>query len=151
MQLSRFVEALQGDLAAVAELGDEQTAEAARRIAVSIQGSLSMRFLDALGEAALELNGQMSDGRVEVRLVGQDPELVYIHEEEPASPPVGGDEAFTARITLRLPDGLKRSVETAADREGVSVNTWLVRALSRAVHGPSRRASGNRLTGFAKS
>ena len=33
MQLSRFVEALRNDLAAVAELGDEQTAEAARRIA----------------------------------------------------------------------------------------------------------------------
>jgi hypothetical protein len=150
MQLSRFVEALRNDLAAVAELGDEQTAEAARRIAVSIQGTLAMRLLDVLGEAALELNGQLSDGRVEVRLVGQDPELVYVHEEEPASPPVGGDEAATARITLRLPEGLKRSVETAADREGVSVNTWLVRALARSVHGPSKR-SGNRLTGFAQS
>lgn len=151
MQLSRFVEALRNDLTAVAELGDDETAETARRIALSIQGSLSMRLLDVLGEAALELNGQMSDGRVEVRLVGQDPELVYIHEEEEeASPPVTGDEAFTARISLRLPDGLKRSVETAAEREGVSVNTWLVRALSRAVHGP-KRSSGNRLTGFAKS
>jgi hypothetical protein len=150
MQLSRFVEALRNDLAAVAELGDEETADAARRIAISIQGSLAMRLLDALGEAAVELNGQLTDGRVEVRLVGQDPEFVYVHDEEPASPPVGGDEAFTARISLRLPDGLKRSVEAAAEREGVSVNTWLVRALSRAVHGPTKR-SGNRLTGFAQS
>jgi hypothetical protein len=150
MQLARFVEALREDLAAVAELGDEETAEAARRIAVSIQGSLAMRLLDALGEAAVELNAQLSDGRVEVRLVGQDPEFVYVHEEQPASAPVGGDEAYSARITLRLPEGLKRSVESAAEQEGTSVNTWLVRALSRAVHGPSRR-SGNRLTGFAQS
>jgi hypothetical protein len=150
MQLSRFVEALQNDLAAVAELGDEQTAEAARRIAVSIPGTLAMRILDLLGEASMELNGQLSDGRVEVRLVGQDPELVYVHEEQPESAPVSGDEAFSARITLRLPEGLKRSIETAADREGVSVNTWLVRALARSVHAPSRR-SGNRLTGFAQT
>jgi hypothetical protein len=149
MQLSRFVEALRADLAAVADVGDEQTVEAARRIAVSIQGSLGLRLLDVLGEAAVELNAQLPDGRVEVRLVGQDPELVYIRTEEPASPPVG-DDALTARITLRLPEALKRSVETAAEREGVSVNTWLVRALARALHGPARR-SGNRLTGWAQS
>jgi HicB family len=152
MQLSRFVEALRNDLAAVAELGDEQTAEAARRIAISIQGALAMRILDLLGEAAVELNAQLTDGRVEVRLVGQDPELVFVREEEPerASAPVAGDEAYSARITLRLPEGLKRSIEGAAENEHVSVNTWLVRALSRAVHGPSRR-SGKRLTGFAES
>ena len=150
MQLSRFVEALRNDLATVAELGDEETAEAARRIAVSIQGSLAMQLLAALGEAAVELNGQLSDGRVEVRLVGQDPELVFVPGQEPDSPPVGGDEAFTARITLRLPEGLKRSVEGAAEREGVSANTWIVKAIARALHGPSRR-SGNRLTGFAQS
>jgi hypothetical protein len=151
MQLSRFVEALRNDLAAVAELGDEETAEAARRIAVSIQGSLAMQLLAALGEAVVELNGQLTDGRVEVRLVGQDPELVFVPgQEEPDSPQVGGDEAFTARITLRLPEGLKRSVEGAAEREGVSANTWIVKAIARALHGPGRR-SGNRLTGFAQS
>jgi hypothetical protein len=150
MQLSRFVEALRSDLAAVADVGDEETVEAARRIAVSIQGSLGLRLLDILGEAALELNAQLPDGRVEVRLVGQDPELVYIRAEEPTSPSLGGDEALTARITLRLPEALKRSVEAAADQEGVSVNTWLVRALARALHGPVRR-SGNRLTGWAQS
>jgi hypothetical protein len=150
MQLSRLVDSLRNDLAAVAELGDEETAEAARRIAVSIQGALSMRLLDALGEAAVELNAQLPDGRVEVRLIGQDPEFVYIREEQPASTPMAGDEAYSARITLRLPEGLKRSVEGAAEHEGVSVNTWLVRALARAVHGPARR-SGQRLTGFAES
>jgi HicB family len=150
MQLSRFADALRNDLATVAELGDEETAEAARRIALSIQGTLSMRLLEVLGEAAVELNAQLQDGRIEVRLVGQDPELVYIREEEPQSAPVGGDEAFSARITLRLPEGLKRSIEGAAEHEGVSVNSWLVRALARAVHGPGRR-SGKRLTGFAES
>jgi hypothetical protein len=150
MQLARFVEALRNDLAALADVGDAETAEAARRIAVSIQGVLGLRLLDVLGEAAVELNAQLPDGRVEVRLVGQDPEFVYIREEEPEPPPTGGDDALTARITLRLPDALKRSVESAAEQEGVSVNTWLVRALARALHGPVRR-SGNRLTGWAQS
>jgi hypothetical protein len=152
MQVQRFVEALKADLAAVAQLGDPQTAEAAQRIAVSIQGSLGLRLLDALGEAVLELNAQLPGGHVEVRLVGQNPEFVYVREEE-EEPPSGGDEAHTARITLRLPDALKRSVEEAAEREKVSVNTWLVRALARAVHGGGGggHRPGKRLTGFAQS
>ena len=153
MQASRFVEALKADLAAVAELGDERTAEAGARLAVALQGAIGVRLLDALSELAVELNAQLPTGHVEVRLVGQDPGLVYVDEEE-SSAPVASDEAFSARITLRLPEALKTSIEAAADREGVSTNTWLVRALSRAVSG-SGSASGsrsrNRLTGFAQS
>ena len=151
MQLSRFVEALTADLAAVAELGDERTAEAGRRLAVSLQASLGLQFLDALGEAARELSAQLPSGRIEVRVVGQDPELVYVGEDhvEP-EPPLGGEDGFTARITLRLPEALKKGVEKAAEREGLSVNSWLVRAIARAVHGPAQR-SGKRLTGFAQS
>ena len=149
MELQRLTDAVAADVAAVASMGDEQTAEAARRIALALQGSFGMRLLEALGEAARELDAQIPDGRIEVRLVGQNPELVYVRaEEEPAAPV--GDEALSARITLRLPEGLKRTVEAAADREGVSVNTWLIRAIARSVHGPAAR-SGNRLTGFARS
>ena len=151
MQLSRVVEALTADLSTVAELGDERTAEAGRRIAFSLQASLSLRLLDALGEVARELTNQIPNGRVEVRLVGQDPELVFVAEQpEEHIPPVGGEEGFTARISLRLPETLKRGVEKAAEREGMSVNSWLVRAISAAVHGPARR-SGKRLTGFAQT
>jgi hypothetical protein len=151
MQVSQFVEELQSELATLAELGDEQTAAAARRIAVSLRGSLGLTLVRVLGEAAREVSGQIPDGRVEVRLVGQDPELVFVREEEAdVSGPTMGDEAFTARITLRLPEALKRSLEAAADSEGVSVNTWLVRAISRSVHRRGRR-SGQRLTGFAES
>ena len=57
---------------------------------------------------------------------------------------------MTARISLRLPEGLKASIDAAAAREGVSVNTWLVRALTRSLTGGTSRP-GKRLTGFAKS
>src|SRR5438876_3906251 len=151
MQLQRFVDALKADLTAVAELGDEETAEAAGRLVVTLQASLGLRLLDALSEAALELTEKLPSGHIEVRLTGPDPELVYV-SEEPEAPVAGAEEGQTARISLRLPEALKAAVEVAATREGVSVNTWIVRALSRlSSAAPPTTHSGNRLTGYARS
>jgi HicB family len=149
MEMARFIEALESDLAAVAAVGDEQTAAAAERVLQAIRGSAGLRLLDVLGEAALEVSAQLPSGHVEVRLAGHDPALVYVAEEEAAPEPTVED-GLTARITLRLPEGLKASIEIAAAREGVSVNSWLVRALSRGIAGPVQR-SGKRLRGFAQS
>ena len=152
MQLQRFVDSLKADLSAVAELGDEATAEAAGRLVVTLQASVGLRLLYALSEAALELNDKLPAGHVEVRLTGQDPELVYVGEETAETPMAGPEEgSFTARISLRLPEGLKAAVEAIATREGVSVNTWIVRALSRATTTGTTVQSGNRLTGYARS
>ena len=74
---------------------------------------------------------------------------MYVGEEE-APPEPAADDGLTARITLRLPESLKATIEVAATREGVSVNTWLVRALARGVAGPVHR-SGKRLRGYAQS
>jgi hypothetical protein len=150
MELARHVEALQNDLARIAAVGDEHTASAAERLIEAIRSSAGLRLLDALGDAALEISAQLPSGYVEVRLSGQDPSLVYVAEEREETPVTGGDEGMTARISLRLPEGLKASIEVAAAREGISVNAWLVRALSRSVSGDVPR-SGKRLTGFAKS
>jgi HicB-like protein involved in pilus formation len=150
MQLQRFTDALKADLSAVAELGDEATAEAAGRLVVTLQASIGLRLLDALSEAALELTEKLPSGHVEVRLAGQDPELVYV-SDEPEAPVAAAEEGHTARISLRLPEALKTVVEAAAAREGVSVNTWIVRALSRSSTAAPAGQSGNRLTGYAKS
>jgi hypothetical protein len=149
MEMARFVAGLEADLAAVAAVGDEQTAAAAERLIQAIRGSAGLRLLDALGEAALEVSGQLPTGHVEVRLSGQDPSFVYVGEAE-AEPETAPDDGLTARITLRLPEALKATIEAAAAREGISVNSWLVRALSRSV-APSVQRSGNRLRGFAQS
>ena len=149
MQLQRFVDSLKADLTAVAELGDETTADAAGRLVLTLQASVGLRLLDALSEAAQELNDKLPSGHVEVRLTGQDPEFVYVGDE-PEAPAATADEAFTARITLRLPEGLKETIEKAASREGVSVNTWIVRALSRSSTSAPTQKSGNRLTGYAR-
>jgi hypothetical protein len=149
MQLQRFTDALKADLTAVAELGDESRGPPGGRLIVTLQASVGLRLLDALSEAALELNDKLPAGHVEVRLTGQDPELVYV-SDEPEAPAAAADEAFTARITLRLPEALKESVEKAASREGVSVNTYIVRALSRSSTSAPSQQSGNRLTGYAR-
>jgi hypothetical protein len=149
MEMARFVEALESDLAAVAALGDEQTRAVAERVLQAIRGSAGLRLLDALGEAALEISAQLPEGHIEVRLVGQDPALLYVGEEE-APPEPAAEDGLTARITLRLPEALKASVEADAAREGISVNSLIVRALSRGAAGRVQR-SGKRLRGFAQS
>jgi predicted HicB family RNase H-like nuclease len=69
----------------------------------------------------------------------------------PAEPATAtAEDGLTARITLRLPESLKRELEAAAAGEGVSLNAWLVRALSRSTAPPPRR-TGKRLTGYAKN
>ncbi|HEY1370277.1 MAG TPA: toxin-antitoxin system HicB family antitoxin [Gaiellaceae bacterium] len=148
MQIEGHVQALREDLAAVAALGDDSTARAAQLLSVALEASFGRRLLEVLNEAALELSGQIQDGRIEVRLSGRDPELVLVAEQ--AAPSGGGDEAFTARITLRLPESLKTRIEEAAAREGTSVNTWLVQALSRSAD-QRRPGSGRRMTGFGQS
>ena len=67
MQLQRFIDSLKADLTAVAELGDDATADAAGRLVVTLQASVDLRLLDALSEAALELNERLPSGHVEVR------------------------------------------------------------------------------------
>jgi hypothetical protein len=152
MQLSQFVDALRADLTAVAAVGDEATAEAAQKLSVALEGSVGLRLVDAFASAALELTAQLPSGRVEVRLAGRDPEFVYVEEREEAAPSEGFEpDGEAARITLRLPLPLKDRIESAAAREGVSVNAWLVRTLRQAVTPARSRKTGKRIQGFAKS
>jgi hypothetical protein len=154
VELRPFVEGLQADLEGIAAVGDDAVAEAARRLTSAVGASAGLRLLDALTEAALEVSEQLPSGHVEIRLSGQDPSFVYVEEEaEEAPPAAAGDVELVARISLRLPEALKAAVEAAAAREGVSVNTWLVRSLTRLVSsgGGGRRGPGNRLTGFGRS
>jgi len=150
MQIDGLIQALREDITRVAALGDENTSRAADLLSVAIEASLGRRIQDALAEAALELNDQLESAHVELRIAGRDLQLVLVRED--GTVPEPADEAFSARITLRLPESLKQRVESAASREGASVNTWLVQALQRAVE--SRRPSSvsrNRLTGYGRN
>jgi hypothetical protein len=150
MQLDGYVQSLREDLARVAAVGDESTAHAAELLAIALESSLGRRLQEALAEAALELSAQLEQGRVEVRVAGGDPELVYVDDQAP--PPVeAAEEAFSARITLRLPERLKSRIEAAAATGGVSVNTWLVQALGRALEPRQSTGGVRRLTGYGRN
>jgi hypothetical protein len=147
MNLTIVLEGLQEDLQGLAELGDERSAQVARRLGEALGSNLRLKLFDLLSQAAVELNSKLPFGHIEVRLAGQEPELVFV--DSPAES--AGSEELSARISLRLPESLKSAVEKAADREGISTNAWLVRAIARAAESRPVHVSGKRLSGYAQS
>jgi hypothetical protein len=151
MEMSNVVRGIQADVAAIAALGDPAVAQAGERIAAALEGTLRARVLELLSEAAAEVSAQVP-GRVDLRVDGPDATLVFAPDAAPVAD--AGDEAATARLTLRLPEDLKRRAEEAAQRLGVSLNTWLVRAAAAAAEAPSSqgpRTHGKTMRGWAAS
>jgi|SRR5579863_152067 len=148
MQIEAYVQAVREDLARIAAVGDESTARVGELLAGALEPSLARRLQEALSEAALELSSQLDEGRVEVRVAGGDPELVYVSGEATTAPADASEEALSARVTLRLSETLKSRIEDAAAGSGASLNTWIVRTLSRAVEPSVRSSSRHRLTGY---
>jgi hypothetical protein len=150
MKMSLAIEGLRSDVVAVGELGDEAVAEVAERIAAVLARSASSRILDLLSDVAAELSAELPEGRVEIRLVGDDVEFAYV-EEHPLDAEDTGDPS--SRITLRLSEQLKTRVEASAAREGLSVNGWILRVLERGTTvAQSRRGrTGSRLHGYGTS
>jgi len=149
MNLTIVLEGLQQDLQGLGELGDERSARIAERLGEALASNLRLKLFDLLSQAALELSPRLPSGHVEVRLAGQEPEFVFVDDAGEGAAPSG--EELTARISLRLPESLKVAVEKAADAEGVSTNTWLVRAIARQTESRPARFAGKRLTGYAQS
>ena len=150
MNLTIVLEGIQEDLQGLAGLGDERSAQIARRLSEALSSSLRLKLFDLLSQVAVELSSKLPSGHIEVRLAGQEPELVFVDSTgDPAGASAG--EELSARISLRLPESLKLAVEKAADREGVSTNAWLVRAIARATESRPVHVSGKRLSGYAQS
>ena len=154
MDLGVYVETLQRQLAVAAEAGGEEAQAVAARLAAPLDSAIRLTLQDALMVAAEEITVELAPGAVEVRLRGRELEFVVTPppaeapsgdaaESEGAGPlpPVEGDEGSMARINVRLSDQLKARVEQAAGREGLSVNSWLVRAAAAALDrsDPDRR------------
>jgi hypothetical protein len=149
MNLTIVLDGLQQDLQRLSELGDERSAQIAERLGEALGSNLRLKLLDLLSQAAVELSSKLPSGHIEVRLAGQEPELVFVDAPGEAAGMTG--EELSARISLRLPESLKTAVERSADREGISTNAWLVRAIARATESRPVHVSGKRLSGYAQS
>jgi hypothetical protein len=152
MDLTPHVEQIRGQLAIAAEAGGEDARALAERLTAPLESALRLTLLDALSAAADEITRDLAPGSVELRLRGGEPDFVVTAPVpegpvEPLEPPADpaapdADEPATARINLRLPEGLKAGIEQAAGRERLSVNAWLVRAAAAALAGPGPDAGG---------
>jgi predicted HicB family RNase H-like nuclease len=166
MDLSRYVENIHEQLAVAAEAGGEEARALAGRLVAPLDAALRLALQDALADAAEEITLELAPGSVELRLRGRDPEFVVTPAPAETAPeaetawsaPVEDDDGGVTRINLRMPDRLKARVEQAAAADGLSVNSWLVRAAGTALDRPApdpRRPprapqGGRRYTGWAR-
>ena len=174
MDLRFYVENLHRQLAAAAAVGGENARVLVEQLAAPLDAAIQLTLQDALAAAAEEITTELAPGSVELRLRGRDPEFVVRLPPVPAPAPAGdepaaptvrlaqaageGDEGATSRINVRLPDQLKARIEQAASAEGLSVNTWIVRAAAAALdrtHQPRPKeprdaTGGQRYTGWAR-
>jgi hypothetical protein len=172
MELTPYLEGLRRDLSAAAAPGGPGIQQAADLLVGSLEASARLFLLEALSDAAAEITAKLTDstlGRVtvEVRLRGRDAQMV-VSEPTPAAAPTPPpaevtDSGDLARITLRLPEQLKETVERLAAAESISTNAWLVRAIAQMVYGagptppsagpaqPGRGRLGRRVTGYAQA
>jgi hypothetical protein len=166
MELERYVNGLQEQLVVAAQAGGDEARALAERLTAPLDAAVRLTLLDALSVAVAEITRELAPGSVELRLRGGEPEFAVSAppaglggdaEGGTVDGPAGGDawrasgtplasgaagEGGLSRVNLRLPDQLKARVEQAADREGLSINAWLVRAAAAAAE---RAEAGSRV------
>lgn len=158
MELAPYVADLQRQLANAAENGNDETRAAAERLAAGLDAATRLVLLDALSAAVGEITRDMAPGSVDLRLRGREVDFVIAlpSVEVDDEPALEVDDASTSRTTLRLPDALKARVDDAAAADGLSVNTWLVRAVAAALQPKQRRSAqrtlrtGDSFAGWAR-
>ena len=161
MNLARYAEEIRNQLMTAAESGGDEARANAERLVPALEAAIRLALQDALAEAAEEITVELAPGSVELRLRGRDPEFVVT--PPPADPSVDdgggaegsgsgdkvawkeslrasirGEDEAPARINLRVPERLKADIERVADDEGLSVNSWLMRAAAAAVERSDR-------------
>lgn len=162
MELGQHVATLQSQLVSAAENGTGETRAVAERLAAGLDAAARLVLLDVLSEAAGEITRDLAPGSVDLRLRGREVEFVVTQSAAEAdsddthAAPIDLDDASTSRTTLRLPDAIKAQVDEAAAADGLSVNTWLVRAVASALQPKQRRSAqrtlrtGDNFAGWAR-
>jgi len=155
MDLSPYLETVRQGVTSAAALGDDTTRQVADRLGGAVEASTRLALIRALSDAAAQVSAEVAPTSVELRMSGADPELVVVvpapnaeptlllpdhaaagDDEPPESDltePIEVDDEPVARISLRLPASVKSRVDEKADRDGISTNAWLLRAVMDAL------------------
>lgn len=149
MDLTPYVSSLNSALVNSAQTSSPEVREAAERLAQGMEPAIRLTFMEMASDVAAEVTARLDGDVIDVRLRGGNPEIVVdkapvSHEDEtipfgtppappaPPQPPID-DDGGMSRVSLRLPDYLKNQIDDAAAADGISVNTWLVRAAQQAL------------------
>jgi hypothetical protein len=175
MDLTPYTQSLRDDMLSAASVGDEQTRRAAALLTAAIEPAARLAIMNALSDLAGEVTAVMEDVTVELRLEGRDVRVAVSRHESSAAddsrwrgrPAADGEDedddisravrdagSELSRTTLRLFNDVKLQAEQAANAQGVSLNTYIQRAVSDAVRtsvSTGRKGRGNRtIVGFVQ-
>jgi hypothetical protein len=178
MDLTPYTQSLREDLLAAASVGDEQTRRAAALLTTAMEPAARLAIMNALSDLAGEITGSLDGTTVEIRLEGRELKVSVNHHEPPAPEQagwrrgrddeeirIGADDDLSravrdasgelSRTTLRLVNELKSQAEQAATAQGVSLNTYIQRAVSDAVRtsvsrGRNRHGGPHTVTGYVQ-
>lgn len=163
MDLGPYIATLREDLTATAAAGDDHARRVAATLAGALEPSVRLALMNALSDLAAEVTAQLDEHVVDVRLEGRDVRVVVTSPtgiaggrrdessagDGPSGGPSGGpgdgpgggpgDGGDISRMTLRLLDQIKGKAEEAAAAQGVSLNTYVSRAVQSAVQAGAAR------------
>ncbi|HEV2951531.1 MAG TPA: toxin-antitoxin system HicB family antitoxin [Actinomycetota bacterium] len=160
MDLGPYVEEIHRQLEVAAEAGGDEAKALAERLVAPLDAAVRLALQDVLAAAAEEITVELAPGSVELRLRAREPEFVVTPPpvDPSADAPEEGtsqtlwpaaadaEEGSVSRINLRLPEHLKARIERAAANEGLSVNSWLVRAAATTLERSDDARRGERRT-----
>jgi hypothetical protein len=142
MDLDELVQPVTTQLHAAAALGDERTQQIATTLGAALDAAVRLAIIQAVSTATTDASFALQD------LAGAGAPSFGVHVDgaeldvritagaaQPDSPAPSDDGDASARISLRLSEALKAELEQAAGREGISVNSWLVRAATWSLGG----------------
>lgn len=169
MDLDARIDRIRTDLVEAAEIGGTEAVDLAGRLARPLESLLRVTMIELLGAAADAISAELAPGRVTVVIRDGEPHFevdvdvdveadtgeTRVDPAEEWAATASDDAGEIARISLRLPAGLKRGVDEAADRDSVSSNTWITRAVMAALHPQSPQhhrstRSARRITGWVQ-
>ena len=153
MQLTPYLEAIARDLDRATALADDSTRELTQRVVSVLEPGLRLAMVQLLSNGAAQLTAELGGPVVTIRMEGREPSWHIARDDSPSTSPTTSepdDDESTARVTVRLPEALKRRSESAAQSSGQSLNTWIIQALRRATSSEhTTNRSSRRITGWA--